>query len=188
MSPLLPSDAATSTGRADVAPLPTTVVTTDVRRLRRARLGRRCVIAALSVLVLAGLLGLLGDRATTARTADERTALEVTWPAITRGGLPAPLQIEVQRTGGFDGQVVIEVGSELLTIFDEHGLDPEPAAATSDGETVTWSFDPPDGDRLTVEFDGRIEPGRFGHVASSVVLRRRGDTPLRVATTTWIVP
>lgn len=52
--------------------------------------------------------------------------------------------------------------ASYLELFDENGLDPEPASTTADGDRVIWEIDPPDAAVLSVSFDARIEPGHIG--------------------------
>jgi hypothetical protein len=92
----------------------------------------------------------------------------VRYGSVSRPALATPFEIEVTRAGGFDGPVTIAVERHYMEMWDENGLLPSPSAETSDGGVLLWEFDPPEGDTLTVFYDGRIEPavqsGRDGSV------------------------
>ncbi|MBA2313068.1 MAG: hypothetical protein H0V97_09760, partial [Actinobacteria bacterium] len=47
---------------------------------------------------------------------------------------------------------------DYFELFDENGLDPDPSAATVSGELLVWTFDPPEGETLTVALDARLGP------------------------------
>ena len=95
--------------------------------------------------------------------------LDVRYPTVSRPALATPFQIEVRRPGGFDGPVEVGLTAEYLSMWDENGLDPDPAGATTNGEWLVWEFDPPVGDTLSIDYDARIEPaaqrGEWGRVA-----------------------
>lgn len=134
---------------------------------------RRLLVDAFAVVVglvfLAGLLNLPGVRSTTARASAGDLELSVFHGRVSRGGLATPFDISVSRPGGFDAPVVVGVTRDYLSIFDENGLDPDPASATTMGDWLLWEFEPPIGDTLDISFDARIEPaaqrGKAGAVA-----------------------
>jgi hypothetical protein len=158
---------------------------TSARRSARLRL---VGIVIVGLLLLVGAVGLMGVRTSTvSATGPEGTRVEVTYASISRPGLATPWDVVVERAGGFDGDVVVRTTSAYLASFDENGLDPDPAESTADATDTIWTFDPPDGDTLTVTFDARLEPG--------VQWRRRGTTTVEVGAervtvtyTTWVWP
>lgn len=96
--------------------------------------------------------------------------LDVRYGTVSRPALATPFEITVRRPGGFDGPVTLAVALDYLAMWDENGVDPDPAAATTDENYVYWEFDPPPaGDTLVVSYDARIEPavqsGTSGEVA-----------------------
>ncbi|HVM53867.1 MAG TPA: hypothetical protein VM262_11765 [Acidimicrobiales bacterium] len=96
--------------------------------------------------------------------------LAVTYPAVARPGLAAPLRLEVVRDGGFTADIELAVPTSYLRIWDENGLYPTPKEWRSEGDRVVLVFDPPrGGKRFTFFYDARIEPavqrGRDGYVA-----------------------
>ena len=125
---------------------------------RRSQWAHRIFVAALGLFVVLGAVGFFGVRSAETSTSAEGYRLTVTYAKVTRGGLATPWSVEVRKEGGFDGPVVLAVTSSYLEMFDENGLDPDPAAATSDDEFTIWEFDPPSGDTLSVSLDARIEP------------------------------
>ena len=129
-------------------------------RLRRARGGRRAFFLAISAFLALGALGRYGVREAESSAAGGGYELSVRYATTSRGGLATPWSLEVRRPGGFQADTVtVATTSSYFDIFDENGIDPEPAESTSDGERTLWTFAAPDGDTLSVSFDGRIEPG-----------------------------
>jgi hypothetical protein len=136
---------------------------------RRRRLVVNSFAVVIGLVFLAGLLNLPGVRSTTARSRAGELELAVVHGQVSRGGLATPFDITVSRPGGFAAPVVVGVTRDYLSIFDENGLDPDPASATTMGEWLLWEFEPPIGDTLEISFDARIEPavqrGKSGDVA-----------------------
>jgi hypothetical protein len=159
-----------------------------LRRLKRARLVRRVVLAALLLFVLAGLLNLLGVRMATVSQEAGNHELSVRYPIIGRPGLGMSWQIEVTRRGGFEGPVELAVDSTYFAIFDENGLDPSPASETPAGDMVIWMFDQPEGDRLVVDFDARFAPTWSLTEEGRVELRDGDEVLAAVGFRTWIMP
>jgi len=134
------------------------------RLYRRRRLGYRVTSVALTLLVGAALVdasdvtvyGVDTDHAVASAAGWQ---LDVRYGTRSRPALATPFEIEVRREGGFDGPVTIAVSADYLAMWDENGLDPQPTGETQDGDTLQWTFEPPDGDVLVVSYDARIEPG-----------------------------
>ena len=155
---------------------------------RRSWLIRTTALAAITVFVLLGLSSQLGIKTSRAAArASGGLRAEVTYASRARPGLAVPFSVTVTRPGGFEHQIDVTTSTAYLAVFDENGISPDPASGTTDGSTTTWTFDPPEGDTLTVWFDARIEPG--------VQWRQRGTTTVTtgpesvtVRYTTWILP
>lgn len=163
--------------------------TDDPRRIRRARAGRRVGLAALAIVVLAGAAGLFGVRTATAEARGGGYRLRVDYPATARPGLAISWEVKVTHDGGFQGPILIATSSQYLSLFDENGLDPDPAAATADGDEIRWEFDPPPGDTLVVSFDARVEPGtQWGERGKTRLLDARGVTIVEVSYRTVVMP
>ncbi|HVL91559.1 MAG TPA: hypothetical protein VM841_15160 [Actinomycetota bacterium] len=163
--------------------------TDDVREIRRARSGRRAWLAGLTVLVLAGASGLLGIRTAEATSEAGPYELTVTYPSIARPGIAISWEVKVVRAGGFTGPIRIATASDYLAMFDENGLDPDPASATADGTELIWEFDPPPGDTLVVSYDARLEPSvQMGRRGTTRVLDEAGTTIVAVSYRTWVMP
>jgi hypothetical protein len=120
---------------------------------------RRGALAVLGLVLIAGLLGLFGvhTREVSAQGLDGYE-LTVRYADRARPGLAAPWSVEVRRAEGFDTSFTIATTAAYFDLFDENGLDPEPASATVDGEMLLWEFEPPEGQVLELSFDARIEP------------------------------
>ncbi len=143
---------------------------------RRGLIGRRVILTIVTVFVVAGLLGFLGVRTKTVTESDGPVEASVRFALIGRGGVAAPYAITVTSPGGFTGPIEITVDQSYLDLFDQNGIEPGPDAATSDGATVTWTFDRPPGPEFTVTLDVRIGPsvqwGRTGHTVVEAEGRR----------------
>ena len=156
--------------RSGTSTLPNGPSTLDKRRL-----GYLVTTLFLSGVMLVAVLdalpsvALLGVDSQTTRASGGGIDLAVTYGEVSRPALATPFDIEVHRSGGFDGPVQVAVDQEYLRMWDENGLVPAPSAETVMGPWVVWEFDPPVGDTLHITYDARIEPaaqeGRRGAVA-----------------------
>jgi hypothetical protein len=155
---------------------------------RRWRRGGGIAAVLFAAVVVVAAFNLLGVKTSTATSRlSDGTTVEVRYGLITRPGLATPWTVTVHRPGGFDAPITIRTDSSYLAMFDENGLDPDPASATSDRDDVIWEFDPPPGDTLVVTFDARIEPGvQWGEDGRTVV--DLGDVQGEVAYHTWVLP
>lgn len=134
----------------------------DLARLRRSRRLRLVFFLGVSVFLLLGAFGAYGVRHGEVTASGGGFELSVRYPTITRPGLASVWSVEVQRTDGapLEGPVVLATNADYFDLFDENGLDPDPAAAMSDGENLVWDFEPAEGaTTITIGFDARIEPG-----------------------------
>lgn len=148
------------------------------------------LLVGLAVVDAAGLVDVYGVDTDHVRADGGGYQLDVRYGTLSRPALATPLEITVVRDGGFDGPVPVAISTEYLSIWDENGLDPDPASSTTDGEWLIWEFEPPPrGDTLTVSFDGRIEPaaqrGKPGRVA---VLDGAGNEAVSVSFRTRVLP
>jgi hypothetical protein len=95
--------------------------------------------------------------------------LEVRYPAVTRPAIASPVDIRVERDGGFDGPIQIAVSWPWLEMWDENAWYPSPSTSYGDDEELVMEFDPPPGEELRVIYDARIQPaqqsGRDGSVS-----------------------
>lgn len=159
------------------------------RRQRRARSWRRVGLAVMGAVVVAAMLGLLGVRYRTVQASDGGMTLSVRYAAVGRPGLGVSWQIEVDRPGGFTGDVELLVDARYFDQLDENGIDPEPAETRSRGDFVVWTFDQPDGERLVVDLDARIAPTWQPRARGSVaVLGGDGQPQVDVEFDTWSLP
>jgi hypothetical protein len=134
----------------------------DLGHLRRARVLRVAFFVAVTAFLLLGAFGAFGVRHGEVSSSGGGYELLVRYPTISRPGLASVWSVEVRRTDGapLDGPVVLATTADYFDLFDENGLDPDPAAAMSDGEHIVWEFEPAEGaTAITIGFDARIEPG-----------------------------
>jgi hypothetical protein len=150
------------------------------RRARRDRMARRVMVALLVAVVVLAVTGYLGTRERTATAvAADGTELEVSYLQITRRGLSTPLTIRVRRPGMFASDpVVLRISAGYMDMWDQNGVQPEPSAERSEGESIVLEFDPPErSDTLRVDFDSRADPSFGGSRAASIELLD-GRSPL----------
>jgi len=135
-----------------------------------------------------GATNVFGVRTSVASARGGGYRLEVVHAAVTRPGLATPWSVRVTSAGGFDGPITLATTARYFDLFDENGLDPDPAASTSDGDLLIWEFDPPPGDVLEVSFDARLGPAvQVGKRATTSVLV--DDRPVvSVSYRTWVMP
>lgn len=165
--------------------------TQSYQEARRGRTVRRLVVALMVVFVGAGLLGVLGYRAGAVAEIRGGFALEVTYPQVTRGGLPSNWELRLRRVDGGElpSTFAIRSSSGYLGRFDENGFDPEPASTWAEGDDVIWTFEPPPGStELVVSFDARWQPNARGWFDGHSALLVDGDEVVSVSYRTWGVP
>lgn len=141
--------------------------------------------------VAAAAVGLLGVRSRIASGEAGGVVATVEYAHVARPGLAAPFSVTVESRDGTPLPPSLEVAVTLdyLELFDENGLDPQPASEHTDDGDLVWSFEVPPGVReFSVSFDGRIEPAvqwkRTGRVAVTAGDRQVADVDI----TTWVTP
>ena len=156
--------------------------------VRRARLGRRVVIGLLILFLAAGALELFGSRTDQATAEASGYRLTVTYPSITRPGLPIRWEFEVDHAGGFDGPIRLATTFDYLHLFDISNLEPDATSATATGGDLIYDFDPPSGDVFRVSMDGNTEPG-FHELPEATTTLFVDDEPVVAVTySTKVVP
>jgi hypothetical protein len=150
---------ATTAARRDRRRVPTDPEPLSTRKLSRARAGRRATIALLALFLLAGLGGILGPKTSTQTVRGSGYTVVVTYPAVTRPGLPVRWEYSITHPGGFDGPVSLAITFDYLHLFDLTNIEPEATDATASGDEIVYRFAPPDGDVLRVSMDATTETG-----------------------------
>jgi hypothetical protein len=166
-------------------------VSTDAHSWRAGIWWRRGFLALVAVIVLAGLLGVFGVKSRTveARSRSGAVTLRVTYAQVARAGLDVPFDIEIHRRGGFDGDVVVQVSSDYLDLFDRNSVDPQATEETSTSTAVRWRFNQPPTDTFSVSVDMSVQKGEhWGRSGSVAVLDTAGHTLARTTFTTWLAP
>jgi hypothetical protein len=163
-----------------------------LRSSRRGRLLRRAFLFVLVVIVALGLAGFWGVRS---RSVSAQTArkggyeLSVRYAQVARAGLGVPLEFQITRRRGFDDPVKLAVSSSYLDLFDRNAIDPDPSDATTAGQNVVWTFDPPKGKTLQVSIDAEVQKGRhWGREGRATVLDADEKPLVSVTFHTWLVP
>jgi hypothetical protein len=155
---------------------------------RRARLGRRVVIALLVLFLAAGAFEVFGSRTDQASAEAAGYRLTVTYPSITRPGLPIRWDFEVDHAGGFDGPIGLATTFDYLHLFDVSNLEPDARSATADGGDVIYEIDPPSADSFRVSMDGNTEPGFHELPEATTTLYVDGEPVVAVTYSTKVVP
>jgi hypothetical protein len=159
-----------------------------VERGPRPTAVRRLLVVLLTAIVVAGAAGLFGVRSSEASASDAGWTVSVTYAAVARAGLDVPWKVSVHRDSGFTGPITLAVTADYFDIYEEQGLDPAPAAETSDGERLIWTFDPPPGNTLAVDFDAYIQPSSQLGASGEVTVVDGGSDVVTVPFRTWLVP
>ena len=120
--------------------------------------GRRAVLTLLLAIVVAGASGLLGVWTSIDNDVGGGYALSVEHASIARAGLDVPWEVTVTREGGFDKTITLAVTGDYFDIYETQGFTPEPSAMVRDAETLFLTFDAPEGDTFTVDYDAYIQP------------------------------
>jgi hypothetical protein len=160
----------------------------ELSRLRRDRAWRRVAIAFLTVFMLAGLSSLLGAHTSVASASAGGYTMTVTYPAVTRPGLPIRWEIEVQHPGGFTEPVRLATTFDYLHLFDISNLEPDASSSTATADQVIYVFDAPPGDTFRVSMDGNTEPDLHQLPETATGLVVNGRTVVRVIYATRVVP
>lgn len=137
---------------------------------RVAAWGRRAVLTLLLAIVVAGASGLLGVWTSTGSAVGDGYALSVKYASIARAGLDVPWQVTVTREGGFDKTITLAVTGDYFDIYETQGFTPEPSAMVRDAETLFLTFDAPEGDTFTVDYDAYIQPSSQRGASATVAL------------------
>lgn len=152
---------------------------------------RTVSLVFVSAVVLAGLIGLFGVRTETAQNSGNGLTVSVEHASITRAGLATPFSVAIATEDGapLPEQITTRIDSDYLGMFDENGLDPEPAASYQDGQWTWWTFDVPEGrDELEVSFDVRLEPAVQRGRNGSATVEVDGDEMVSVEFATRVMP
>ena len=153
------------------------------------RWGMRAGLLLLTLIVLAGSVGILGPRKGEVRATGGGRALEVEYPAITRSGEPAPLNIRVTSRNGFGDKIQIALCDDLFDELDFQNWYPNPSGEAGDATRLVYEFDPPDGNVFETSLDARSAPGKFGEIEDcGVSVLDKGDDVVSVSFRTWRLP
>lgn len=145
----------------------------------RGRWSRRAGVALLVLIIVAAALGLLGPMTGDKTASASGYTLSVEHPRVTRAGQPAPLQLRIESSVGFEKAVQVRLCAELFDDMDFQNWYPNPAAETAAPSWIDYEFDPPvAGDVLEIHLDAREAPGQFGEVDDCTVSVLVEDEPV----------
>lgn len=174
--------------RREPVPVSTVPDQPSLSHLRRTRVGRRLGVSAFALFLGLGLSSRLGPLERSIAASEQGYSLSVSFPAVTRPGLAASWSLEVEHSGGWSEPVVLAVTRDYFDIFDIDTMIPSPSATRVDGDRVILEFDPPEGDSLTVQLDGRVEPGIQASPEATTAIQTAVGAVAEVRYRTWLVP
>jgi hypothetical protein len=153
-------------------------------RLRRDRAIRRLAIALLAFFLVLGLSSVLGSHTSVATSSSGGYTLTVTYPAVTRPGLPIRWEILVEHPGGFTEPVRLATTFDYLHLFDISNLEPDATTSTATATEVIYSFSAPEGDSFRVSMDGNAEPdvNELPEAVTSLIVDGRSVVQVQYAT------
>lgn len=164
--------------------------TLAIASARRGRLIRRIAIAAMVVFLGAGMYGVFGIRQGRQTAVAAGLRFGISYPAVTRGGLPVrwELDIEIDDARSLPDEIEIRTTADYFDIFDHNALTPEPDV-TWQGQLTSWTYRPDAGDsRLRVQLDVRAQPNaRWRHAATTDVVID-GDIVASFDYSTFVMP
>jgi hypothetical protein len=169
-------------------PVPTDPERVPKKKLARARAGRRVIIGMLALFMLIGVSGFLGPKTATATVSRSGYTVVVTYPAVTRPGLPIRWEYTIRHAGGFDGPVSLSTTFDYLHLFDLTNVEPEATSATSSGGEVVYRFAPPAGDELRISMDATAESGFHEMPSTTTRVIVDGSNVVSVTFSTKVVP
>lgn len=139
--------------------------------------------------VAAGLFGVFGIRQATHTVMADGMRIDLSYPSVTRGGLPSRWVLEMSTTDGEPLPSVIEVGTTAtyFQLFDHNNLSPEPDAIWQDDQ-LTWTFHPAGESRLRVELDVRTQPNARWRYAATTTVSAGSDVIADLHYSTLAVP
>lgn len=155
----------------------------------RGRFGRRVAVAAMTLLVLAGLSGLLGVRSATATASSGPWTMTVTYPQVARAGLDVPFRVDLVSAAGPVAQpVTLAFENHYLDVFEHQDLRPDPDSAVAAPRFAYYTFAAPPGPAFRASFDVYVQPSAQLPVSTDVVAVVGGQEVARVRVRTWLAP
>jgi hypothetical protein len=179
---------ATTTGGGRPRPVPTRPARLSETRLRSGRWARRVVMGALAAFLGLGAVGLLGSRTSSVTARSNGYVLTLTFPSITRPGLPVRWDLALSRAGGFDGPVHVAMSMAYFRMLDFNNLQPQPSATHNAGNLVVMDFDPPVGEVFLASLDARLQPGVLSGTSAVTSILVQGRPVVSVDYRTTVIP
>lgn len=161
------------------------------REVKREKWLRELTISLVILFVGLGAFGILGVRTSTATNIGNGYRIDVTYAAVTRGGLATPFAIKIRTTDGsaLPRNVTLRVSSDYLAILDDNGMEPTPVRSSNSSGFTSWDFEVPTGSAtLDVALDARLEPAVQWGETASVELWANGERRASTEIRTWVVP
>ena len=177
-----------TTSRPRQKPIPTDPGPPELPKLRRARALRRVGIAALVLIVAAGLSGFLGYRSGRVSASGGGYELSLSFPLVGRPGVPIQWILHVHRDAGLPEHLDVGTSVGYFDVLDMNDVEPQPSSSTQVGDRVVWTFDTTGGPDLTILVDAFVATN--AHVGASAVtsVLQDGRPVASVAYTTRVAP
>jgi hypothetical protein len=145
------------------------------------------ILGALLAFAVAGA-AFLGPKTATATARGSGYTVVVTYPSVTRPGLPIRWEYVITHPGGFDGPVSLATTFDYLHLFDLTNIEPEAVGSTSTAGEVVYTFARPAGDELRVSMDATAESGFHEVPETTTQVAVGGSTVVTVRFSTKVVP
>lgn len=146
--------------------------THQIEGARRGRVVRRITVAGIAAFVLAGMFGVFGYRQSTTAAHTGDFDIELSYPSVTRAGLPSHWELDIHRRGDAPiGALEIRTSADYLDAFDHNDLVPTPDSVEQTATDVIWTYERVESPTLAVTLDIRTQPNaRWRHPASTQVV------------------
>src|SRR5688500_3393717 len=87
--------------------------------------GRRVLLAALVMVLVAAVVGLLGVRTTTAEAQQDGWSVRLEYASVARAGLDVPWTATVHKDGELGDQVTLALTGNYLDLYETQAFHPE---------------------------------------------------------------
>ncbi|MFB3739362.1 MAG: hypothetical protein ACE14W_10425 [Candidatus Velamenicoccus archaeovorus] len=181
----------TTKDRARAGPataLPTDPEPPSFRQLRRARAGRRLTVGVLTLFVLAGLAGVFGYRTGEAVASGGGYELRLSYPRVSRPGLPIQWILHVHRDGGLPPKLTLATSVGYLELLDVNDLQPQPDASATTGTSAVWTFATTGGEDMTIALDAIVSPSAHRGASAVTAVLEGGQPVVRLRYGTTVMP
>lgn len=162
--------------------------TRDLTGRSRHQWYRRAGLAVMGAVVVAALLGTFGQRDHTQTASGPAGSLELMKPAMLRGGLLWRARIVVRATEKIAAPQLV-LGSGFVRGMQLNTIEPSPTSEGSRGSGLAFTYPTLNaGDSLTIYLQLQSDPTIVGAQNTSVSLEGANIAPIRLSSSTRVLP